>query len=101
MKAIHDMNKHEHSAYLLVKKTYNWEIGGYMNTLSDCSKDDEDYIEAIDFLSDRNSIKEHIYACVMDEAKRFGRTQHIKFSGTDFINECIDYMINADGELPC
>ena len=97
MKKLNEMNGTEKIAYRNIKGIFDWEVGGWYNCIQD---DCPEYIP--------NTIqedKETIYGeSLVDYAVpghfASGRApREMRFAGTDFINECIDYLFDNDEDI--
>lgn len=86
-----EMNAHQKAIFDIMTEVCSEYIGGYENTLSDFDEDDEEYVEAKNFLEmGHDKLKDFIYNEVMKECKAGSNASHARFAGKDFLMERIE-----------
>lgn len=94
------MNRHDAIALKNIKNAFNWEVGGWYNSIQDY--DEEEYKEFIP--STKKEAKEIIYYCALNYTYGVGSfhcrpTKEVRFAGSDFIKATIDYLFETDEDI--
>lgn len=97
MKDIKEMNGTEKIAFRNIKGVFEWEVGGWYNCILDeCEEYIPDTVE---------EAKEIIYSESLNDFaeeghfKVGGAPKEMRFAGSEFIRECVDYLFSCDGEI--
>lgn len=97
MKTRKEMNGIEKIAYTNIKRCFDYEVGGMYNCYQDhCIEYIPDTLQEAKEIIYDNCITNYYYApgCVRyDRAPR-----EMRFAGSEFIKECIDYLFDKDEE---
>ena len=98
------MTKREKLARKNIQNCINFEIGGFENVLLDYSENDEEYIEAKEFLADHDGIVNHIYQCAVTdmyvEGCVFTDTKlisQIRFLGKEKLMSIVEELVTKEG----
>ena len=98
MKKVNEMNGTEKIAWKNIKNIFNYDVGGWYNDLQDGN---EEYIpDSIEVA------KNLVYGDAMNDYSKYsghyavGRApREMRFAGSEFIRECIDYLFQNDGDV--
>ena len=97
MKKVREMNGNERIAYRNIKAVFNWEVGGWYNCIQDsCPEYIPDTMDEAKQIVYDESVNDYADGGMFATGKA---PKEMRFAGTEFIKECIDYLFSKDGDV--
>ena len=96
MKKVSEMNGNERIAWKNIKGIFDWNVGGWYNCIQDGCPED--------IPATRKEAAELIYEDALENTARPGyygmgkAPKEMRFAGREFIMECIEYLLDTDGD---